>query len=277
MMWQALLFLVVLGSQTTVTITIGENGMAQIHQEIQTASQGGHLTLTIPFRIKEETLIANIEGIPVTGEVRQISGMTVLDFLWEGEEEVLVELDYYVSDITGKEKDMWYLEIPPLSCPVSVRLPENASVEYIVYEGNFPRIRHEGERFVLEWETLSHPLTAYYSFESVTSTTSTTLPLLVLLFFLITASLLVILYISRMKRKKSVNTSILSVLDERERAIVLFLAERGKIKQAKISRATGIPKTTLSKIMMRLDERNIVAMEKDGNTTLCWLREEVFR
>lgn len=270
-----LLFFLVADPTSQTSISIDASGIAAIHQTLAVASQDGHVTVALPFRVRGENLVSSIDGIPVSCTVNQISGTTIIDFVWEGEG--TLTLDYYVTDITGKEKDTWYLTLPALSSPVVIFLPEGASVEYTIYEGEFPKVSYEGERLVLEWQELSFPLTIYYSFGTLSAQPADSISPLLLLPFLIIPLVLAIIYNRKKKRRKGVNPSILAVLDERERGIVLFLAERGKMKQAKISKATGIPKTSLSKIMVRLSERNIVTMEKDGNTTLCWLREEIFR
>jgi uncharacterized membrane protein len=279
MTWHLLFVLFMLSNQissTQYTITIEENGTAYINESVKIRAQEGKIVIPVPFNMVEGSMEARIQGFPVSGETRQISDTTVVELQWAGEEEALVNLDYYVYDITGKEKDRWYVVLPMLSSPVSLFLPENVSVDYIIYEGDFPKITEEGKRLALSWETLSQPLTLYYSFKQGADTTPNyVLPVTFLLSLLLILFLLYS-YFSKTRRRE-VNASILSVLDERERNIVLFLADHGKVKQAKISRATGIPKTTLSKIMARLAERSIVCMEKDGNTTLCWLREEIYR
>ena len=279
MTWHLLFVLFMLSNQissTQYTITIEENGTAYINESVKIRAQEGKIVIPVPFNMVEGSMEARIQGFPVSGETRQISDTTVVELQWAGEEEALVNLDYYVYDITGKEKDRWYVVLPMLSSPVSLFLPENVSVDYIIYEGDFPKITEEGKRLALSWETLSQPLTLYYSFKQGADTTPNyVLPVTFLLSLLLILFLLYS-YFSKTRRRE-VNASILSVLDERERNIVLFLADHGKVKQAKISRATGIPKTTLSKIMARLAERSIVCMEKDGNTTLCWLHEEIYR
>jgi uncharacterized membrane protein len=277
MVWLSFLLLLLLGAGTQYTISIGDAGIAEIHQNITTTSEGGHILVIIPFSIEEETLVAYVQGITVSPTVRQVSDMTTVDIMWEGGGEVLVELDYFVTDITGKEKDTWYLTLPSLDGAVSVLLPENVTVDYIVYEGNFPKIRQVENRLTLEFESISSPLSVYYSYEVVKGKAGSVTSFIAILLFLVAATSIMTFFFLKTKRKRTINPSIFSVLDERERSIVLFLSEKGKTKQAKISKATGIPKTSLSKIMARLAERNIVTMEKDGNTTICWLKDDILK
>jgi uncharacterized membrane protein len=277
MVWLSFLFLLLLGTGTQYTISIGDSGIAEIHQNVTTTSEGGRILVVIPFNVEEETLLTYVQGISVSPTVGRVSDMTTVEIMWEGGEEVLVELEYYVIDITGKEKDTWYLTLPSLDGAVSVLLPENVSIDYIVYAGDFPRIRQVKNRLELELESMSSPLSVYYSYEMGKSEVASTIELGAILLSLVAAASIMTFYFLKTRHKRAINPSILSVLDERERSIVLFLAQKGTMKQAKISRATGIPKTSLSKILARLAERNIVAMTRDGNTTLCSLRDDIIR
>jgi len=65
--------------------------------------------------------------------------------------------------------------------------------------------------------------------------------------------------------------SIKNTLDEKEGRIVEMLeSSNDEITQAYIYKSTGIPKSTLSEIINRLERRNIIKRRKDGRTN--WLK-----
>jgi len=139
---------------------------------------------------------------------------------------------------------------------------------------------------------------------STTTTTTTTLPaqvfdmdksiigLAIILIFIIIALLFIF---QRKKSKKEeivgekikeepkeggstrIKTSIINMLDENEKKIVKMLEEsEGEITQAYIYKSTGIPKSSLSDTMRRLEKRNIIERKKEGRTNWIRLKDWVF-
>jgi uncharacterized membrane protein len=85
-----------------------------------------------------------------------------------------------------------------------------------------------------------------------------------------------LIYIKR-RKSQTLSDAVLSVLNEREKKIVEYIHTKGRSRQAKISRDCQIPKTSLSKILIKMEERGIVKREKDGNLTYCELDEKVYQ
>ncbi len=78
-------------------------------------------------------------------------------------------------------------------------------------------------------------------------------------------------------RSKKLNSSILGLLDENEKNIVNVLqVQDHEITQSNIRKTTGIPGSTLSKAMARLEGRNIIERRVDGKTKWVKLRGWVF-
>ncbi len=74
-----------------------------------------------------------------------------------------------------------------------------------------------------------------------------------------------------------IKTSIINMLDENEKKIVKMLEEsEGEITQAYIYKSTGIPKSSLSDTMRRLEKRNIIERKKEGRTNWIRLKDWVF-
>jgi DNA-binding transcriptional ArsR family regulator len=76
--------------------------------------------------------------------------------------------------------------------------------------------------------------------------------------------------------KRAVKESILNVLDESERSVVeLMINAEGEITQAYIYKSTGMPKSSLSDTIKRLEKRNIIERKKEGRTNWLKLKEWV--
>ena len=76
---------------------------------------------------------------------------------------------------------------------------------------------------------------------------------------------------------RMVKDSIKNVLDENERQVVEILEKsEGEITQAYVYKSTGIPKSSLSDVIKRLEKRNIIERKKEGRTNWLKLKEWVF-
>ena len=76
--------------------------------------------------------------------------------------------------------------------------------------------------------------------------------------------------------KRTVKDSILNVLDETEKSVVdIMIKAEGEITQAYVYKCTGMPKSSLSDTIKRLEKRNIIARKKEGRTNWLKLKEWV--
>lgn len=77
--------------------------------------------------------------------------------------------------------------------------------------------------------------------------------------------------------KRTVKESILNVLDESEKTVVdLLVKAEDEITQAYVYKSTGMPKSSLSDTIKRLEKRNIIERKKEGRTNWLKLKEWVF-
>ena len=78
------------------------------------------------------------------------------------------------------------------------------------------------------------------------------------------------------QHSRSVKDSIINVLDENEKKIIKMLEESSEeITQAYIYKSTGIPKSSLSDTIKRLEKRNIIERKKEGRTNWIKLKDWV--
>jgi len=80
------------------------------------------------------------------------------------------------------------------------------------------------------------------------------------------------------EKKRHVKESILKMLDENEKKIISMLEDSDmEITQAYIHKTLDIPKASLSKIINRLEHRNLIEKKKEGRTNWIKLKDWVFK
>ena len=80
------------------------------------------------------------------------------------------------------------------------------------------------------------------------------------------------------EKQRKVNPSIIGLLDENEKSVVeLLQSNNNEMTQAYIRKTTKIPGSTLSKIMLRLEGRNIIERREEGKTKWVKLKEWTFQ
>ncbi len=73
------------------------------------------------------------------------------------------------------------------------------------------------------------------------------------------------------ENKRKIKDSVIKMLDENEKKILELLEiSEDEITQAYVYKTTGIPKSSLSDIMQRLEKRNIIERRKDGR--ISWIK-----
>jgi uncharacterized membrane protein len=78
-------------------------------------------------------------------------------------------------------------------------------------------------------------------------------------------------------KPREVKSSIIKLLSENEKNIVEILEKSsGEVTQAYLYKSTKIPRSTLSKIMQTLEERNIIERRSEGKTRWVRLKDWVF-
>ncbi|MGC1120393.1 MAG: MarR family transcriptional regulator [Candidatus Methanofastidiosia archaeon] len=275
-MW-IILFLLLAVQTAGYTVDVSETGYAVIsHELVITAEEDMDVySYVIPFPITHLEVYSDktVQGeFTVLGTETQI---TLHVSLQKGESAYLVP-EYYSWDIIHKEGAEWWLYLPSTEEGITVLMPEGATISYMVTDSPFPQISEEDGKITLFWDELPSNVYVYYEI-SLNSQNTVNWTWGVVLGVVGAAG--VVLYMSRRlltKRKhkaKPLNKAVLSVLNERELQVVEYLHEKGRSRQIKIARACDIPKTSLSKLLMRMEERGIIRREKDGNFTYCELDE----
>ncbi|MBN2250647.1 MAG: hypothetical protein JW724_01050 [Candidatus Altiarchaeota archaeon] len=78
-------------------------------------------------------------------------------------------------------------------------------------------------------------------------------------------------------KKGRIKDSVLNMLDANEKMVLeLMKTAEDEITQAYVYKSTGIPKSTLSDVIKRLEKRNIIERNREGRTNWIKLKEWVF-
>ena len=268
------LFLLLVLQGSTYTVEITDTGYAIIsHEIVITASEDmDSFTYYVPFAVSHLEVYSDK---PVEGELIVLgmkTEVTLYIYLKKGESAYCI-CEYLTWEIVSKEGDQWWLYLPAMEEKMTVIMPEGAAISYLVTESDFPSISEERGRINLFWDGLPEEVYIYYelSFEGGSTPYYLVIPL---------AGLVSVIGVGlkyyRRRRSQELSKAVLSVLNERERTIVEYLHEKGRSRQAKISRDCKIPKTSLSKILIKMEERGIIERERVGNLTFCGLCERVY-
>ncbi|MCX8158366.1 MAG: MarR family transcriptional regulator [Candidatus Diapherotrites archaeon] len=202
--------------------------------------------------------------------------------------EIIIKLrekkpDYSLSffcnslELTKKYKE-WYFDFNiPFNCDVKVNLPEDSYIikaEAIIFS--------KDNRISLLFKD-TNSIKFSYSFEKLNKTDKINFSnIVILLIFLLLFLFFIVFviyfkpFISRESKESSKNNSLESkqkeldnykkYLSDREFLIVKMLFERGPLTQRKIQIEVGLPKSTLSRTLKKLENKGIVKSYSLGNT-----------
>ncbi|MBU7031338.1 MAG: hypothetical protein HXS53_02290 [Theionarchaea archaeon] len=258
----------------TYTVEVTEYGYAIITQEIifTCTSPTESISFYIPFPID---YLEVYSSTVVRGDFIVVGMQTEVTITgsFEQGEDVYCICEYISWQLISKTGTEWELYLPLTDRSLTVIMPEGTEILYLVTESDFPSISDEKGMIHLSWEEIPHDIYLYYR---VPLNQQSSLPFMIPLAVLVSGCALVILFMLRKKKKRRLNESILAILNERELCIVQFLYTEGASRQEKISRNCGIPKTSLSKILLKMEERGIITRKRDGNRTYCSLKDTVF-
>lgn len=269
-----------------VDLQIAKNGLVKVEENLvlnQTTAR-----VTIPKSSRELSLLGS-QGNELGYELNQYSQGQTLNIYLKSPQERSVTLSYHTSALTEKRDSQWTFKFSSLSTSrvtiLKIKFPPGTNITSL----------RSNETFYIYPPHLSSPLFIYpqssqislevdYKLSSEESTPSF-LPLVILLLPILLA--LIYFYIKKRKSIKSkepeeegmrINPSVLKMLDKTEKEIIKLLAQsEEEITQAYIYKTLGIPKSSLSDIIRRLEQRDLIKKKKEGRVNWINLREWVFR
>jgi len=254
-----------------LSVDVLESGEAHCTLSLTYRQEGDELSggyLVLPGKASYVS-VTDKEGALKFGSA-EVENLTEVKFLFRDifldGERYTVSVEFWTFDLTRKMLDEWVLEVaytdPPEvdSYSLSVTLPEGA--KYIPGDEVWSAVQAEGGRVILSTEgAMSDTMVAY----SLTSDRNTALPDLFmgLLVFLVGAFAGYRMF--RQEPPAEQEHDITRLLDDTERKVYQLLSTDGpSLRQSDIVERTGLPKSTVSRTLDRLERKKIVKKERHG-------------
>lgn len=181
-------------------------------------------------------------------------------------EEYKVTMDFWTFDLTRKDQDEWVLEVayedPPSIGVYSFEAILPSSSTYIPGDETWVAVRAEGERIVLADEGVMQDISLAYS---LPSDRTTPLPDIIITAIVILAGLLLGYLMLRPPSTPEQEPDVMRFLDSSERKIYKALKkENSRMRQSSIAETTGLPKSTVSRTLERLERKGLIKKERQG-------------
>ncbi|MDP7081651.1 MAG: MarR family transcriptional regulator, partial [Candidatus Undinarchaeales archaeon] len=254
-----------------LSVDVFESGEAHCTLSLTYRQDGDELSggyLVLPGKASYVS-VTDEEGALKFGSA-EVDNLTEVRFLFRDiipdSEEYRVTVDFWTFDLTRKDQDEWVLEVAYVDPPMveryslAVTLPEGAA--YNPGDETWSSVQADGGRVILSTEgAIGDTLVAY----SLPSDRNTALPELALglLIFLVGA---IVGYRTFLREPVAEQErDITRLLDDTERKVYQLLSTEGpSLRQSDIVERTGLPKSTVSRTLERLERKKIVTKERVG-------------
>lgn len=293
-----------------IELEINEKGIVTVTQDMELmANTEVYLAeITIPKAKADSVKIFDLDSnyalehdsIPLVDE--EIINYYFPEPLGAGENKK-IKIKYSTDFFTSKEGDTWelsfYLKTSNKST-VKIMFPENVIISF-TSSAVIPSTYIENGKQVLELkpDAEEFDFLCEYKFKKTRETKEPEEPEepnvsnFMLIIFIIIIFIVALMYYFKFKKpaqpiekieeekelekEKRIKPSIFKILDENEKKIVKILqSSDDEVTQAYIHKSTKIPRSTLSKIIFRLEERNIIERRREGKTNWIRLKKWVF-
>ena len=250
-------------------------------------------TITIPKPLAGSVKLYQ-DGEPLDYKLIK-SGAETYDVIFTSRiSKVKLEFDTYL--LTSKIGEYWHANVTMNVKPdatVLLTLPINVIIEDIKSNGNTRTYAGTTTLIVEAKATEPHfNLLVKYMVKGSSSKKSNILPYLLGGALIVLVGVVIFLYhrfkaaqlklkrkVKRKPRKvkgKRIKKSVDKVLDRNERKVVYFLKDVVDATHSQIHRATKLPKTTLTKVLQRLEKRNLIKKIPFGKRYRFALQDWVF-
>ncbi len=302
-----LLFLISLAyaqdlSTTDLKVIVDETGLVHIEQEVIVRQAGAHY-ISIPKTAYLDVYDTLNPATKVSYEITETNGVQNLtldideDLIFN--DLAIITLEYSTNVLTSKQGDVWTLSLnyktTPGSSDIKILFPLGIKIINTQSKDDVYSLV-EGRNFVMEIEPSDIVFDLKTKYELGETIEEPDYTWLFVGLILIGAVALTITFWfksskdmrliehkmkkfskpKKVKGKRRVKSSISKVLDEKELKVVRFLESRIDASHAQISRGTSIVKTTLSKVLKRLENRNIIEKSPFGKRHRIALQKWVF-
>ena len=186
-----------------------------------------------------------------------------------------ITITYLTNSLTKKDKNTWELNyFTKYQTPIIFSFPESTK---IIESSKDSVIYSEDDQIKLGWKLAANSNTKIV-YENNITTPNIDYPkiilytLITIIFLLLLASCIKKGYCKIKHKLSQGKTDILNTLDKQEQTVITFLI-KNQAYQSVIQKETGISKATLSRVIKRLETKNLVEVRPSGNTNLILLTE----
>ncbi len=176
------------------------------------------------------------------------------------------------SNYTTKIGDNWYFDLNEMqeyqNVNIAVYVPQNAVLKSV--ETNLAYTIGYDSAIVLQFsgKNVTPRIEVRYVIETTPAHDYSFIILLGAVIIILCAAIAVTYFKTRKEKDK-----VLSVLNERERQVIITLRElKGKAKQSKLRRVTGLPKSTLSRTIKNLEKKGLIVRDGEGSLAKIMLK-----
>jgi len=208
----------------------------------------------------------------------------------------IINVTYVTETLTVKEQDVlgtWRLKLQS-ECPLTIRLPEDAVLlnitllpDRILKEDKWTVLEFSSANITIEYmivpqitvekppeEEISTPVTGENATTGTETTAGTTKKSIIArlistwIIVVIVAIVVLVMLVLLMRRRRYT-----MMLDEREREVINILKKLGgRAPQYEICERLGIPKSSMSRIIRRLEEKGMIRVIKSGRYNIIELK-----
>ncbi|MDI3476112.1 MAG: hypothetical protein PWQ79_1756 [Thermococcaceae archaeon] len=251
---------------SSITLTVYTDGYVEVQIDVVPDTYSPQLSIQLIGEHIEDLSVEDENGDPLNFRVE---GNYLV--LYPGDA-TLVKISYVTPDLTSKEGPLWTLNVST-NQPVTIVLPENSIVvdlsdipleitqnSITIPPGN------QSISYIIEYSGSSD----YSDLEGSEEKSSNQLPMML---FGLSALIPITIYgiLRRKRAKKEENPTReelmlrlerLGLSDEEKKAILYIFDRGGRVSQAEVREALGLPKTTAWRIFKRLEEKGVVKILK---------------
>lgn len=264
----------------TLTLTVYLDGFVLVNHELELNQTYPSVNITLLGEAHEDILVADEKGLPLDYSV--VDGKATIYSL----NATQIKISYFTPDLTSKTGKYWTLSAN-VSISTKVIMPEDAT---IISLNNVPELIESSNgqvSLVMSSGAIEITYIAEHSLHQPTSNYEI-LQLIPIISSLTAFGVLALWFIRRKKPlqlKKSASEVDLGKLLEKEKYLrpeevqaIHFLAEKhGTAFEAELYEKLGLPRTTVWRLLKRLEKMEIVDIQKSRRQNIISIRKKYLK
>lgn len=291
-----------------INIQIAENGLVRVDEELSLNETTAKILIP---RQTENLLIFDSKNNELGHESIQMKGEQLLKIYLSSPEDKNVKFSYTTQELTRKNASTWTFKFSSISTPrvtiVKIEFPKEANVTSLKTNQTIyfypPNLKSPLFLYPQD-DKVNFEIDYVLGRETLSTLDEATLPIIVVVVVVI----IIIIFLYKKRKSKiqqklikevkeveeikvvepsipsipsmrTIKSSVLNILDENEKKVIelLYNSKEEEITQAYIYKTLNIPKASLSSIIKRLEQRNLIEKKKYGRVNWIKLKEWIFK